>query len=166
MRVMSTKRTTPKRTTLRDEIKQTKAFASLEAEVYLNLVRTSEALVTEANVLLRGFGLSGSQYNVLRILRGAGTAGLCGRDIAERMVTRDSDMTRLLDGLQKKDLIARLRSEQDRRIVMAAITDDGLALLADIEEPLLALHRGQLGHLGDTRLKQFSRLLEDARHRP
>ena len=154
-----------KRRTLRDEIKQTKAFPHPETEAFLNIVRTSEMLVTEAGAMLRGFGLSLSQYNVLRILRGAGDRGLSGRDIVERMVTRDSDMTRLLDGLERKELVRRVRSDEDRRVVMARITSGGRDLLRRIAAPLNELHKAQLGHLGDPRLRRLNTLLEDVRNR-
>jgi len=151
--------------TLKDEIQQTKAFDSPEAEVFLNLLRTTEALATESDTLLRRFGLSRSQYNVLRILRGAGNPGLSGRDIVERMVTRDSDMTRLLDGLERKKLVARNRSETDRRVVVATITPAGLRLLEEMAEPLDGLHKAQLEHLSESKLRQLNTLLEEARHR-
>lgn len=154
-----------KRKTLKDEIQQTKAFESLEAEVFLNLLRTTEALSTKITALLRAHGLSHSQYNVLRILRGAGGDGLCGRDIVERMVTRDSDMTRLLDGLESKELVERARSEHDRRIVVASITSAALELLGEVEGPLLDLHKMQLQHLGDQKLRRLNTLLEEARDR-
>ena len=152
-----------KRRTLKDEIRQTKAFAHAEAEVFLNLVRTTEALVTETNAFLRGYGLSMSQYNVLRILRGAGERGRSGRDIVERMVTRDSDMTRLLDGLERKELVRRARSVEDRRVVMAFITPAGLNLLGSIDDSMNDLHEDQLGHLGKMKLRRLSALLEEAR---
>lgn len=151
--------------TLKEEIKQTKSFTNLEVEVFLNLLRTTETLAAEADSLQRQFGVSRSQYNVLRILRGAGDEGLCGRDIVERMVTRDPDMTRILDGLEKKKLVKRARSVQDRRIVIANITSGGLALLADMDEPLDQMHKSQLGHLSNAKLKQLNSLLEEARHR-
>ena len=154
-----------KRRTLKDEIQQTKAFDNLEAEVILNLLRTTEALATENDTLLRHFGLSRSQYNVLRILRGAGDPGLCGRDIVERMVTRDPDMTRLLDGLEKKELVERARSEQDRRVIVATITSNGRELLDEIAAPLGRLHKTQLGHLSEQKLRRLIALLEEARHR-
>ena len=154
-----------KHKTLKDEIQQIKAFDSLEAEVFLNLLRTTEALATENDTLLRQFGLSRSQYNVLRILRGAGDLGLCGRDIVERMVTRDPDMTRILDGLEMKELVERARSEQDRRVIVATITSKGRELLDEIAEPLGRLHKTQLRHLSEQKLRRLIALLEEARHR-
>jgi DNA-binding MarR family transcriptional regulator len=154
-----------KHKTLKDEIQQIKAFDNLEAEVFLNLVRTAEALATENDTLLRQFGLSRSQYNVLRILRGAGDLGLSGRDIVERMVTRDPDMTRILDGLEVKELVERARSEQDRRVIVATITSKGRELLDEIAEPLGRLHKTQLRHLSEQKLRRLIALLEEARHR-
>jgi len=152
-----------KHKTLKEEIQQSKDFNNLEAEVYLNLLRTTENLSTKANALLRQFGLSQSQYNVLRILRGAGEQGLCGRDIVERMVTRDSDMTRLLDGLEKKILVRRTRSVEDRRIIMANITKSGLRLLTKMDKPMGSVHKTQLRHFSQAKLTRLNRLLEEAR---
>ena len=152
-----------KHKTLKEEIQQSKDFNNLEAELYLNLLRTTEALGTQANALLRQFGLSQSKYNVLRILRGAGEQGLCGRDIVERMVTRDSDMTRLLDGLENKKLVKRKRSDEDRRIIMATITKSGLRLLTNMDKPMGRVHKTQLRHLSEAKLTRLNRLLEEAR---
>ena len=102
---------------LKDEIQKTEPFAVLEQEAFLNLVRTADALSRRFEEVSKGTGLSATQYNVLRILRGAGTDGLpCGQ-VIERMITRDPDMTRLLDRLEKRDLIARSRDTCDRRVV-------------------------------------------------
>jgi DNA-binding MarR family transcriptional regulator len=152
-----------KHKTLKEEIQQSMDFSNLEAEVYLNLLRTTEALGAEVNAILRQFSLSQSQYNVLRILRGAGEQGLCGRDIVERMVTRDSDMTRLLDGLEKKKLVKRTRSDEDRRIIMANITKSGFKLLTKMDKPMAGVHKTQLRHLSEAKLTRLNRLLEEAR---
>lgn len=151
---------------LRDEIQQSRPFSSVEEEVFLNLQRTGEQLRARAQELFRGAELSQPQYNVLRILRGRGEPGFSCNEISERMVTRDSDMTRLLDGLEKRSLVTRARSEADRRVVIARITPVGQKLLADLDEPLAELHKSQLSHLGERKLKQLSRLLEEARSAP
>ena len=110
---------------LQAEIKQSKPFRSLEHEAMLGLLRTA-ALVDHANdEALRPFGVTGTQFNVLRILRGAGSAGLCGREIGERMITRVPDVPRLLDRLEKAGLISRERDPNDRRHVTARITQQG-----------------------------------------
>lgn len=149
---------------LQKELKQTKPWKSKEEELYLNLTRTAEALSWKVAELLKSFELTGVQYNVLRILRGAGSSeGLICSEISERMVTKDSDITRLLERLENRGLITRERSEKDRRIVIAKITDAGLKLLADIDEPVIDLHRRQLGHLGENLLDQLNALLVLAR---
>jgi DNA-binding MarR family transcriptional regulator len=113
---------------LRDEIRQTKPFASPEEEAYLNLQRTAEYLRAKSAAWLRPWDLSLTQYNVLRILRGAGKGGLACSEIGARMVTQDSDITRLLDRLEKKGLIERWRDERDRRVVMARATRQAVTL--------------------------------------
>src|SRR2546421_11590448 len=103
------------------EIHQNRPFSSVEQEVFLNVLRTADVLTTKLEAILKPFGLSPTQYNVLRILRGAGEAGLaCGR-IAERMITRDPDVTRLLDRLENCGLIRRARQTDDRRVVKGFI---------------------------------------------
>ena len=117
---------------LQAEIKQTKPFVSLEQEAVLGLLRTA-AIVDHANdEALRPFGLTGTQFNVLRILKGAGPDGLCGREIGERMINRVPDVPRLLDRLEKAELISRVRDREDRRHVTARITDKGRQLLDEI----------------------------------
>ena len=148
---------------LRRELKQTKPFKSAEEEVFLQVERTADALQRNVAEVLRPSGLSGPQYNVLRILRGAGADGLACRDIGERMVTRDPDLTRLLDRLEKRGLIRRARDHRDRRVVVTRITDDGLELLAGLDQPLAKAQRAALGHLGAARLKRLADLLEAAR---
>src|SRR6266849_6704672 len=101
---------------------------------------------------------SATQYNVLRILRGAPEGLPCG-EIASRMITRDPDVTRLLDRLEKRGLISRCRETKDRRTVMARITQEGLKLLTRLDEPVQADHRKQLGHLGRERLRTLTELL-------
>src|SRR6516225_11715251 len=108
--------------------------------------------------VLKAEDLSATQYNVLRILRGAPEGLACG-EIASRMITRDPDVTRLLDRLEKRGLISRWRETKDRRTVMARITPEGLALLSRLDEPVQAAHRKQLGHLGRGRLRTLAKLL-------
>ena len=111
---------------------------------------------------VEGRDLSSNQYNVLRILRGAPEGLPCG-EIGNRMITRDPDITRLLDRLEKRGLISRCRETKDRRMVMARITPDGLNLLARMDEPVRETHRSQLGHLGRERLGALTELLQAAR---
>jgi DNA-binding MarR family transcriptional regulator len=148
---------------LKDEIRKSQAFSVLEQEAALNVFRTADALSRGFEELAKGTGLSGTQYNVLRILRGAGENGLpCGQ-VIEQMITRDPDMTRLLDRLEKRELIARSRDTCDRRVVRAKIAANGLALLSTLDRPIVEMHRRQLGHMGKDRLKQLIKLLEEAR---
>jgi len=129
----------------------------------LNVIRTADALSRQGEEFLQRAGLSTTQYNVLRILRGSGKDGLpCGQ-VIERMISRDPDMTRLLDRLEKRKLISRSRDTADRRVVRAIITGKGLTLLATLDEPLPDMHRRLLGHMGKARLRQLIALLEEAR---
>ena len=114
---------------LQAEIKQNKPFASLEHEAMLGLLRTAALVDHATDEALRPFGVTGTQFNVLRILRGAGDAGLCGREIGERMITRVPDVPRLLERLEKAGLISRERDSSDRRHVTARITRQGMDLL-------------------------------------
>ena len=148
---------------LQDELQQTKPFANLESEAYLNLVRTVDCLTRQVCEPLRAEGLSGPQYNVLRILRGAGDEGRTCGEIAARMVSSDPDVTRLLDRLAKRGWLTRTRDESDRRVVRARLSPAGHELLAQLDEPLNDAHRAALGHLGEARLRQLIDLLEAAR---
>jgi len=128
----------------------------------LDLLRTTDMLSRGLVRVLKSEDLSPTQYNVLRILRGAPDGLACG-EIASRMITRDPDVTRLLDRLEKRELISRCRETKDRRTVMARITPDGLKLLARLDEPVQAAHRKQLGHLGRERLLALAELLRVSR---
>jgi DNA-binding MarR family transcriptional regulator len=133
-----------------------------EEAVYLELLKTADMLSRNLSGLLKTEDLSSTQYNVLRILRGAPEGLPCG-EIGNRMITRDPDITRLLDRLEKRDLISRHRETRDRRLVMARITPDGNKLLSRMDEPVRQAHRAQLGHLGRERLKALTDLLQFAR---
>jgi DNA-binding MarR family transcriptional regulator len=150
---------------LRTEIHQTKPFASLEEEAFLNLHRTADALLHGLEAALKPVGLSASQYNVLRILRGAEAEGLACREVAERMVTRDPDITRLLDRLEVRGLVIRARDRADRRVITVRITPEGLRLLQALEAPVAELPRRQLGHLDEAQLRTLIELLQVARER-
>jgi DNA-binding MarR family transcriptional regulator len=151
---------------LQDELKQTKPFASPEEEVYLNIQLTAERLWWDLNETLKGAELTPTQYNVLRILRGAGTAGVSCSEISERLITKDSDITRLLDRLEARSLILREREARDRRVRLARITDEGLRTLAQLDKPIAQCHRRQLGHMGEKQLAALSKLLDTARDKP
>ncbi len=148
---------------LQTEIMQQKRFESLEQEALLNLLRTADTLMQRITAVLKPFKLSHSQYNVLRILRGAGAAGLACREIAARMISRDPDITRLLDRLEKRRLVVRTRDEKDRRVVMVRITSEGLRILEQLDAPIEEVDRRQLEHLGERRLRSLIQLLEVAR---
>ncbi len=148
---------------LKDEIKQSKPFNSLEQEVFLNLQRTADALSRRVAEALKPLGISPTQFNVLRILRGAGEDGLPCGEIGDRMITHDPDITRLLDRLEKRGLIERARGSKDRRVITARISKEGLQLLASFDERERHLEREMLGHLGDRKLRELCRLLEEAR---
>jgi DNA-binding MarR family transcriptional regulator len=139
-----------------------KPVVCLEEVAFLELSRTQDLLGRRLSVLLKAEDLSATQYNVLRILRGAPEGLPCG-EVGNRMITRDPDITRLLDRLEKRGLIVRSRDSQDRRMVMARITPEGLKLLARMDEPVRAGHRNQLGHLGRERLRTLIELLQTAR---
>lgn len=136
--------------------------ACAEEQAFLELLRTTDQLTRRLVPVLKAEKLSTTQYNVLRILRGAPQGLPCG-EIASRMITRDPDITRLLDRLEKRSLIARCREDQDRRTVLTRITPQGVKLLAKLDEPVLEAHREQLGHLGSKQLKTLSDLLRSAR---
>src|SRR5271154_5841853 len=123
-----------------------------EEVTHLEMLRTMEALSHRFAQVLKTEDLSSTQFNVLRILRGAPEGLPCG-EIGNRMVTRDSDITRLLDRLEKRALISRCRESKDRRTVWTRITPEGLEVLARLDKPVLATHLELLGHLGAKRLK-------------
>jgi DNA-binding MarR family transcriptional regulator len=133
-----------------------------EEAAFVDLLRTTDVLSRGLVRVLKSEALSPTQYNVLRILRGSPEGLPCG-EIANRMITRDPDVTRLLDRLEKRGLISRCREARDRRTVTAQISAEGLELLARLDEPVLAAHRRQLGHLGQQRLRDLAELLRVAR---
>jgi DNA-binding MarR family transcriptional regulator len=149
--------------TLQDRIKQTKPFDNLETEAYLNLVLLAQELTDGVMDVLKRADLSGPQYNVLRILRGAGEDGLNCGEIGRRMVHRVPDVTRLLDRLEARGFIQRQRESGDRRVVRVWITPEGLTTLAPLDRPLAEIHRQQLGRLGEKKLRSLIALLEEAR---
>jgi DNA-binding MarR family transcriptional regulator len=145
---------------LQEELKQNLPFTSLEQEAYLSLLRTADALDARMENRLKEYGLTGTQYNVLRILRGAGGEGLPCSEIGERMITHDPDVTRLLNRLGDRGFVERTRARHDRRIVYGKITATGLKLLRELDNPIDKYGRELLGHVGQERLKQLIGLLE------
>ena len=149
--------------TLQEEIKQRRPFGSLEEEAFLNLARTAAFLSDRLEKALKPGGITGTQYNVLRILKGSGEAGLCRNDVRDRMITRMPDMTRLLDRMEAAGLLERRRSTEDRRMVTTHITDKGLAALELIDDEIAEEHRRSLGHLTKGELERLIELLSAAR---
>lgn len=144
---------------LRDELRQQRPFASLAQEAYLNVGRT-EALLTEGlERVLREHGIGATQYNVLRILRGAGEGGLCRNDIRDRLLTRMPDVTRLLDRMESAGLVTRARDTADRRLVTTQLTARGRALVDALDGPVAEEHERRLGPLGEAQLRELVRLL-------
>ena len=137
-------------------------IGSAEESAFLELMRTADLLSRPVAQLLKAEDLSSTQYNVLRILRGAPEGLACG-EIGNRMITRDPDITRLLDRLEKRGLVSRCRETKDRRMVLTRITDKGLELLARLDEPVQEAHRAQLGHLGREGLQALVDLVRRAR---
>lgn len=145
------------------ELKQSKPLGSLEEEAYLNVQRTANALAQRIAELLRSHDLTPAQYNVLRILRGAGHDGLNASDIGGRMISRDPDVTRLVDRLEKRGLVERWRCSEDRRVVWTRLSPAGRELIDPLDAPVNELHRDMLSHMAPERLQLLVELLEEAR---
>ena len=150
---------------LADEIKQTKPFANLRQEVYLNLIRTTDEMAREVEEVLKTVHLSQTQYNVLRILRGAGDLGLPCGEIANRMLTHDPDITRLVDRLERRGLVQRSRNLTDRRVVTVQITTSGLELITslDLDRQMRPAHDRRFAQVTDADCTQLITLLERLR---
>jgi MarR family transcriptional regulator, organic hydroperoxide resistance regulator len=148
---------------LQAELKQKLPFKSREQEVYLALLRTSDSLQQEVEARLKDFGLTGTQYNALRILRGAGPEGLPCREIGERMITHDPDITRLLNRLEDRGFVERTRAKGDRRVIYGKITPAGLKLLREMDGPIDKHGREMFRHVGQDKLKRLIELLEAVR---
>ena len=144
------------------ELKKKKPFHSSEQEVSLNILRTSDQLQNRLGRFFREHGLTSSQYNLLRIIRGEGKP-MPSLEIAERMIQVVPAMTGLIDRLEKQELVERRRCEDDRRVVFIEITNKAKKLLERMDEPLIALHEELMGHMTKTELRELSRLLEKAR---
>ena len=150
--------------TLREEIRQTKPFSSLYEEADLNVHRTAAVLDHVFSEAIKPYGITATQYNVLRILRGAGPGGLCRHEVRDRLVAQVPDVTRLLDRLEAAGLVVRARESEDRRLVTSRITQAGLDLLASLDSHVLALHQRTLGHMSDEQLRTLVDLLTLARN--
>jgi MarR family transcriptional regulator, organic hydroperoxide resistance regulator len=148
---------------IQSEIQQTKPFSTLEEEALVSLQRTADQLHWRMSEMLKEHGLSPTQYNALRILRGAKDEGRACSEIAERMINRDPDITRLVDRLERRGLVARSREGRDRRIITTRITSAGLKLLGSLDRPIEDFNRKLLGHLGEHQLRTLIQLLDAAR---
>src|SRR5438034_1057884 len=151
--------TTPK---LQHELKKKRPFESLEQEAALSALRTSDQLQIRFARLLREHGLTPSQYNILRILRGEGRS-LPILEIASRTITVVPGITGLIDRLEQAGFVNRVRCEKDRRVIFVALAEKASKALAALDEPLQALHKKLTGHLSQAELKELSRLLEKLR---
>jgi MarR family transcriptional regulator, organic hydroperoxide resistance regulator len=134
---------------------------SFEAQVFVAVLKAADHLGQCAEQFLKSHGLTGTQYNVLRILRGAGPEGLPCRSIGDRMISHDPDMTRLLDRMEKREWISRERQKDDRRVVKARITAQGQEILKKLDQPVQDIHKQQFKHMSPARLKQLAELLEE-----
>jgi DNA-binding MarR family transcriptional regulator len=146
------------------EIRQNKPFTSLEDEAVVSLHRTADQLNSRFSDMLKPYGLSPTQFNALRILRGAGEGGRTCSEIAERMINRDPDITRLLDRLERRGLVARSRQGRDRRVIISHITLAGLELLRGLDRPIEEFNRQQMGDVSEQQLRMLLKVLEVVRH--
>lgn len=148
---------------LEADIKQVKPFKSLREETILTLVRTAADLELVAAKQLKPFGITPTQYNVLRILRGAGEQGLCRNEIGARLVRAVPDVTRLLDRMEESGLIVRERGDRDRRYVSTRLTRQGLELVDNLDIEIERIHEQQIGHLSTLQLTELRDLLQEVR---
>ena len=151
-------------TELQSDLKQTRPFRSPLEELFVSLQRTAAVFEHALECALKPSGITATQYNVLRILRGAGDAGLCRSDVGERMVRRVPDVTRLLDRLEDTGYIARARGGDDRRYVTTKITPAGLEALTSIDAVVDGFLRTHLGHLTEAQTQSLTELLSVLRH--
>jgi DNA-binding MarR family transcriptional regulator len=145
------------------EIKQSKPFLNLREELWLNLSRTAAAVGHGLEQQLRPYGLSTTQYNVLRILRGSGAEGLCQHEIGERLVAQVPDVPRILDRMERAGWIARERGTTDRRMVIASLTGEGARLVEELDEPIVHMMNNMFQSLTDDEMMQVNVLLTAAR---
>jgi DNA-binding MarR family transcriptional regulator len=139
--------------------------AHLEDHIFVSILKAADSLSQEAEQLIKTAGLTPAQYNVLRILRGAEPEGLLCRGISERMISRDPDITRLLDRMENHKLITRERQTKDRRVIKTRITPEGLKLLKKLDRPVHELHKKQFRHMSAAQLKQLAELLVEVEKR-
>jgi len=145
------------------ELKQAKPFSSVEEEAFIAILRTADQLQQRLVEFLKPHGLSPTQFNALRILRGAGEAGLPCSEISERMINHDPDITRLLDRLEQRGFVERQRDERDRRVHIARIARAGLQILKDLDRPVEEFHSHSIPKVGQAGLQSLIRQLEKVR---
>ena len=133
----------------------------LEGQIFVAILMAADRLAQQAEQVIKPAGLTMAQYNVLRILRGAEPEGLLCRGIGERMISHDPDITRLLDRMENHGWITRHRQKEDRRVVKTRITNEGLAILKRLDQPVRELHKEQFHHMSEAQLKSLSKLLEE-----
>src|SRR6185503_5968650 len=150
---------------LQAELKQQKPVESLEQEAGLSIKRTSAELDYRVSEVLKPSGITATQYNALRILRGAGKEGLCRNEVRDRLIARVPDATRLLDRMEEMGLVARAREGDDRRFVTTRITRAGLDVLEELDDSVLALAKELLGHLSAEKLRMLIDLLGEIRRK-
>ena len=148
---------------LQDELKQTKPFRTLQQEAQLNMVRTANILSDAFEQMLKPHGITGTQYNVLRILRGAEPDGLCRNEVSQRLLNRMPDATRLLDRMEEAGLVTRERSTTDRRLVTTRITSKGREIVDSLDDSADEQHEKALGHMSEQQLRTLIKLLTIAR---
>jgi DNA-binding MarR family transcriptional regulator len=146
-----------------DDVQPSRPEPNLEQRAFLSLLRAADFLARGLEEALKPTGLTGTQYNALRILRGAGAGGLACREIGARMLTHDPDVTRLLDRLERRGLIRRHREATDRRVVTTRLTEEGGRLVDGLDDAVAQLHRRQLGHLSPEQLQTLIDLLQGVR---
>ena len=149
--------------TLQEEIKQTRPFASPEHEAHLSVIRTAAVLADEDERFLRPYGITATQFNVLRSLRGAEPDGLCRNEVRDRMLTRMPDMTRLLDRMEEAGLVIRSRETDDRRMVRTKIAAAGLNLLAELDGVIERDHKSRFARLSADELRSLIQTLAKVR---
>lgn len=149
--------------TLQGEIKQLRPFAHMQEELWLNLSRTAAAVGHRLEQGLRPSGLSPTQYNVLRILRGAGGMGLCQSEIGERLVAQVPDVPRILDRMERAGWVQRTRGIEDRRVVLTTLTEAGLEVLAGLDTPIVEMLAQMFARMSQAEMQQLNDLLVAAR---
>jgi DNA-binding MarR family transcriptional regulator len=148
---------------LQHEIKQSSPFSSLEEEAILNLERTADRLQNSFRLMLKPHGLTPTQYNALRILRGAGPGGLTCTELGNRLIKEDPDITRLVDRLARQGMVVRHKDKEDRRVSHTEITPSGLEKLKVLDPVVTESVQNQMKHMGSRRLSLLIDLLEEAR---